>query len=195
MAIPIPTRSILHLVTDYHGLCYLVNKDPLAGGPMASCPKCGSSVSNGAAFCGVCGSPVSPIYHPVDPAAPGNSAGLSSNAAGALCYLVGLITGIVFLVLEPYRRDRFVRFHAFQSILYCVAYIIFWILWSDIILAALFSSGFLLAVFTIIGRLVSLAFIIYWLFLMYKAYREETYMIPVIGEMASKMAAKQASSI
>ncbi len=162
---------------------------------MASCPKCGSLVSNGATYCSVCGSPVSPLYRPADPAAPpSNSAGLSSNAAGALCYLVGLITGIIFLVLEPYRRDRFVRFHAFQSILFCVAYIVFWILWGDILLAALFSSGFLLGAFTIIGRLVSLAFIIYWLFLMYKAYRDEMYRIPVIGEMASKMAAKQVSS-
>ncbi len=163
---------------------------------MASCPKCGSAVSEGAAYCSVCGSALSPLFRPADPvAAPGSSAGLSSNAAGALCYLVGLVTGIIFLVLEPYRRDRFVRFHAFQSILYCIAYIIFWILWSDIVVAAVFSSGFLLAVFTIIGRVVSLAFIIYWFFLMYQAYREETYMIPALGEMASKMAAKQAKSI
>ena len=108
---------------------------------------------------------------------------------------MGLITGIIFLVLEPYRRDRLVRFHAFQSILFCVAYIVFSIIWSDIVLAAVFASGFLLSVFSIIGHLVSIAFFLFWLFLMYKAYNGEMFLIPLIGEMASKMAAKQAGSI
>lgn len=165
---------------------------------MASCPKCGSLVSEGAAYCSVCGAAVSPVYRPVDPITPpGDPAvgGLSSNVAGALCYLVGLITGIIFLVLEPYRRDRLVRFHAFQSILFCVAYIVFSIIWSDIVLAAVFASGFLLSVFSIIGHLVSIAFFLFWLFLMYKAYNGEMFLIPLIGEMASKMAAKQAGSI
>jgi uncharacterized membrane protein len=169
---------------------------------MASCPKCGSVVSDGAVFCSVCGSPVSPVASPSapvlsPPAAPispaaTSAAGMSSNVAGALCYLAGLVTGIIFLVLEPYKRDAFVRFHAFQSIFFSIVWIIFRFLWSNIVLAGLFSLGFLWSFFSLIGTLISLAFFLFWLFLMYKAYNKERFMIPVIGEMASKQAAKQA---
>jgi uncharacterized membrane protein len=159
---------------------------------MASCTKCGSVVSDGAAFCSVCGSPVSSASLPADSATPPAAAGsMSSNVAGALCYLVGLITGIIFLVLEPYKRDKFVRFNAFQSIFYNIVWIVFWILWSNIVLAGLFSLGFLWSIFSLIGTLISLAFFLFWLFLMYKAYNKEMFMIPVIGELASKQAAKQ----
>ena len=50
---------------------------------------------------------------------PAGGTGLSSNVAGALCYLLGLVTGIVFLMIE--KEDRFVRFHAMQSIVLSVA--------------------------------------------------------------------------
>ena len=166
---------------------------------MASCSKCGSVVSDGAAFCSVCGSPVSPVASPAapvpqPPAAPispavTSAAGISSNVAGALCYLAGLVTGIIFLVVEPYKRDAFVRFHAFQSIFFSIVWIIFRILWSNIVLAG--PLGFLWSLFSLIGTLISLAFFLFWLFLMYKAYNKEKFMIPVIGEMASKQAAKQ----
>jgi uncharacterized membrane protein len=56
-------------------------------------------------------------------------AGLTPNVAGALAYLLGLVTGIVFLVIEPFKNDRFVRFHAFQSIFVHVAFIVLWIVW------------------------------------------------------------------
>ncbi len=151
---------------------------------MASCPKCGAVVSDGARFCSTCGYSVSPVARPVAP-------GLSSNVAGALCYLVGLLTGIIFLVLEPYKRDSFVRFHAFQSICYCIVWIVYRILWSNIVMAGLFPFGFLWPVFGLIGTLITLAFILFWLFLMYKAYNHETFMIPLIGEFASKQAARQ----
>jgi uncharacterized membrane protein len=161
---------------------------------MASCPQCGSVVSDDAVFCSACGSPVSrSAVPPPAPGTPGGSgaAAVSSNVAGALCYLLGLVTGIIFLVLEPYRRDRFVRFHAFQSIFLSVAWIVFWIVWSDIVMTFMFALGFLWTVFSLIGGLVSLAFFLFWLFLMYKAYNNEMFMIPVIGEIASKQAAKQ----
>ena len=45
--------------------------------------------------------------------------------AGALAYLVGAITGILFLVIDPFKSDRFVRFHAFQSIFFNLAWIAF----------------------------------------------------------------------
>jgi uncharacterized membrane protein len=114
---------------------------------------------------------------------------MTSNVAGALCYLVGFITGIVFLALEPYKRDKFVRFHAFQSIFISVILFVFNIIWNHMFLGAL-SFGFFWTIFNLIGDLVHLGFFLLWLFLMYKAYKNETYMLPVIGEMASTRAAK-----
>lgn len=159
---------------------------------MAICSKCGSAISNGSSFCGACGSPVS-LANPVPPSGSGASvAGLTSNVAGALSYLVGLVTGIIFLVLEPYKRDPFVRFHAFQSILYNVVAIVFGILWNNIVVMSVITLGFLFTIFNLIGTLVYLGFFLYWLFLMYKAYNGESYKIPVLGDWAAKQSAKTA---
>ena len=113
---------------------------------------------------------------------------MTSNVAGALAYLLGLVTGIIFLVLEPYNRDRYVRFHAFQSIFYCIALIVFRIIWG-IFMGLMVSLGFLWTIFSLIGTLVYLAFFVFWLVLMYKAYNNETYRAPVIGDLAARQAA------
>ena len=162
---------------------------------MAFCSKCGSAVSEGASFCSVCGSPASatgaqatPPVPPIPAGAAG--AGLSSNVAAALSYLAGFITGIIFLVVEPYRRDQFVRFHALQSIGFSVAIVILEIVWSLIVSVGFLSFGFLFAIVGLVGFVIWLAVIGFWLFLMYKAYSNETYMIPAIGEWASKQAEK-----
>lgn len=119
-------------------------------------------------------------------------AGMSPNIAGALAYLpcVGFIIGIILLVSEPYKRDRFVRFHAFQSIFLAVVAIVFWIVWSNIIAMAVFSLGFFWPLFGLVGSLIYLAFFLVWLFMMYKAYNKEMYLLPVLGEMAEKQATK-----
>jgi len=124
------------------------------------------------------------------PEANKGSSGMQQNVAGLLCYLAWWVTGIIFLVLEPYKRDPFVRFHAFQSIFLNVALIIFGIVWSNIIVMGMLSLGFLWTIFSLIGTLVYLAFFLLWLFLMYKAYNNETFKIPVIGDIAAKQAAK-----
>jgi len=49
---------------------------------------------------------------------------MTDNVAGALCYLVGFITGVLFLILEPYSKRPFVRFHAFQSVFFSVGWIL-----------------------------------------------------------------------
>ena len=163
---------------------------------MAFCSKCGSAVSEGAVFCNVCGSPVSatsgPATPPVPPApaAGTTGAGISSNVAATLSYLVGFITGIIFLVVEPYKNDKFVRFHAFQSIGLSVMVVILEIVWSMIVSVGFLSFGFMFAIVGLVGFVLWLAIFVFWLFLMYKAYNNETYMIPIIGEWASKQAAK-----
>ena len=108
---------------------------------MAFCGKCGGELLEGARFCNTCGSSVAaPAPVPAAPAAapepvaaaPVSAAGtgMTSNVAGLLAYVLGFITGIVFLVLEPYNKDKFVRFHAFQSIFFNVLMIGFWIVWT-----------------------------------------------------------------
>jgi uncharacterized membrane protein len=166
---------------------------------MAACSKCGSVVAAGAAFCSVCGSPVSVVSSTVAPPPPPPpqpqigmataSAGLNPNVAGALAYLVGLITGIIFLVLEPYKNDRFVRFHAFQSIFLNVAMIIFGIIWSAILGMLIFSLG-LLSIVSLFGTLVYLAFFVLWIVLMFKAYNNQMFKLPIIGDFAEKQADK-----
>ena len=159
---------------------------------MAACSKCGSVVSEGAVFCSVCGSPVSagsgPVFVPPPPQASAVGTGLSSNVAAALAYLLGFITGILFLVMEPYKRDPFVRFHAFQSIFFCIALFLLQIFLG--IAMGIVSTFGMLGLFGLISTLFGLAVFAVWLFLMFKAYNNERFMIPYIGEFALKQAGK-----
>ncbi len=155
---------------------------------MAFCGKCGAQVNEGTVFCSKCGAPVAAAPQGAPPPVPNAPAGtaMSPNVAGLLCYVLGFITGIIFLVLEPYKNDRFVRFHAFQSIFFSVAMTVFWIVWTN--LFWLIPFGFLMTLFGLIGMLVWLAVLGLWLFLMFKAYNGERFMIPVIGDLAAKQA-------
>jgi uncharacterized membrane protein len=161
---------------------------------MPFCAKCGTSVSDGVAFCGSCGAPVgsaasgAPVANATPVSGP-QASGLTSNVAGALSYLAGFITGIIFLAIDPWKNDSFVRFHAFQSIFLSVAYIAFSIVWG-IIFGALFvaSLGFLTSMIVLISSLIRLAFLLLWLFMMYKAYNNERYLLPIIGPMAAQRA-------
>ena len=108
------------------------------------------------------------------PDAPKTSTGLDSNVAAALAYGLGWITGIVFLVAEP--NDRFVRFHALQSI------IVFGMLSAiTILLQAIPILGMLIAVFLVIPLSAIL-----WLLLMFKAYQGERFKLPIAGDMADQ---------
>ncbi len=106
-----------------------------------------------------------------------NSTGLAENIAGLLCYVVGWITGVVFLILEPNRK--FVRFHAFQSIL---------------VFGALTIAGIVLGWIPIIGAVLAwlvwvLGFIL-WVVLMFKAYQGTMFKLPWSGNLAEKWAAR-----
>jgi uncharacterized membrane protein len=153
---------------------------------MTYCVKCGASLGEGAGFCPACGTPVSAVAQGVA-AAPGGpqSTGLTSNVAGALTYLVGFITGIVFLAIEPYNKDPFVRFHAFQSIFLSVVYVAISILWGAVFgMLSFVEMGFFWSLFS----LVRLAFLLLWLFMMYKAYNKDRFSLPIIGPLAAKQA-------
>ena len=115
-------------------------------------------------------------------------AGLTDNMAAALCYLLGVLTGILFLVLEPYNRNKTIRFHAFQSIFLWIAAVALFI--------GLSIVGFILLAIPFIGAVLSLVLhlglgfgmLILWIMLMYKAYNNERWVLPIIGPLAEKQA-------
>jgi len=111
-------------------------------------------------------------------AAYGQTGGLSRNAASALCYLLGFITGIVFLVWAPYNQNRTIKFHAWQSIFLHVAFIAL-----NIILPAIgHFVGFALI------SLVDLAGLVLWLYLLFVTFNGKTVRLPVIADFAEKQA-------
>jgi uncharacterized membrane protein len=107
---------------------------------------------------------------------------MEDNVASALCYVLGFITGIVFLVMEPYSKKRAIRFHAFQSIFVCVAMIA-----VDIVLSMLLPV-LPWSLYLLLGRLFGLACLVLWLFLIYSAYQGKAVALPVIGPLAQKQA-------
>ena len=172
---------------------------------MAFCANCGAQVTDGAAFCAGCGKPASgspqaiPMTQPLSASASAagpqptvainsQTAGtaMAPNLAGALAYILGFITGILFLVLEPYKRDRFVRFHAMQSILYSAAGIVFKIGWSILVSAVVDVAGWASLALVPVGLVISLGLFLFWLFLMYQAYSNREFRIPIIGAIAAK---------
>jgi len=156
---------------------------------MAFCARCGAQLAEGTSFCASCGTPVGSAAGgpPAPPAAAGTA--MASNVAGLLTYILGFITGIIFLVIEPYKNDKFVRFHAFQSIFFNVAVIVFWIAYTIVAsVLGVVSLGILAMLMGLVGLLISLAILAYWIFVMYKAYNNELYKIPFIGDLAAKQA-------
>ncbi len=166
---------------------------------MAFCASCGSPVEG--RFCAKCGATVgaaagtgagAPPPPPTPYANPGGQpvaagSGLSLNAASALCYVLGLLTGILFLVLEPYNRDRTIRFHAFQSIFLNVAWIAFWIVRLMLGIMLSFIGGMWM-ISLLLGMLFGLGFFILWLYLIISAYQGKTVVLPIIGPLAQKQA-------
>jgi uncharacterized membrane protein len=122
-------------------------------------------------------------------APPVANSGLQANTAGALAYLAGIITGIIFLVVDPYKGDRFVRFHAFQSIFFNVAWIALWIAWmiAGLVLSAITKGLFFFLQLPIDLLLMAGGFAL-WAFLMYSAYQGKTTKLPVVGALAAKQA-------
>lgn len=112
------------------------------------------------------------------------SAGLQPNLAAALSYLLGVITGIIFFVIE--KENKYVRFHAMQSILFGAAWIILVIVLQVLSIALAFVPyvGWIFSL--LIWVVVGLGGFILWLLLMYKAYQGEKFKLPVLGDIAEK---------
>jgi uncharacterized membrane protein len=155
---------------------------------MAFCATCGSPVEG--QFCAKCGGRVGAAPPPVGTpppvgygAPPAQASGaMADNVASGLCYLVGLITGIIFLVLAPYNKNPVVRFHAFQSIFLNVGWIIISYGLSIVLgMLHLWSMFFL-------SSLVGLAFMVLWIILLVQTFQGKTVVLPVIGPIAQQQA-------
>jgi uncharacterized membrane protein len=154
---------------------------------MAFCASCGAPVEG--KFCAKCGASVGAAVPPAG-AAPGGAApqpapaatGMSDNAAAALCYVLGLITGILFLVLAPYNQNKTIRFHAFQSIFLNISWIVLWMV-INIVFGALHMWSLLF-----LSPLVGLVFFILWIYMIVTAYQGRTVVLPVIGPIARQQA-------
>jgi uncharacterized membrane protein len=171
------------------------------------CTNCGSGLIEGAKFCNKCGATIhqtgqpqgAPPFTPPQPQAseyqpasqppiyqaPSAGVDLQPNIAGALCYVLGFITGIIFLALTPHNRDRFVRFHAFQAIFFSVAWFVIVTITAILYLALPWPFD---PIIGLISWVVRLGFLLTWLYLMYKAYNREMFKLPVIGDLAEKQA-------
>ncbi len=161
----------------------------LGGGPVAFCANCGAQVQG--KFCPQCGTPVAGsaagFTAPVNPPA-SVSGDLTENVASALCYLLLVLTGCLFLVLAPYNQNRTIRFHAWQSIFAWGAWLVIAMLVgaARLILGELPFIGGVLSV--LLWTAYSLSAFGVWVLLMYKAYQGERFLLPFIGPLAEKQA-------
>lgn len=143
---------------------------------MAFCSVCGTQVADGTTLCAA---------HAA--ASPGGVAtaqagGMSDNVAGMLAY-VTIIPAIVFLLVAPYNRNKFIRFHSFQCIFVTVAWIALSIALS-IIATIPFLGWLTLLIWPIIG----LAGLALWIILLLKANQGQMWKVPFIGDFAEKQA-------
>jgi uncharacterized membrane protein len=168
---------------------------------MSSCHSCGTALAVGTIFCQSCGSSTelrgsvssavetSPAVGVMPSPGETGAKTIDTNVVGALAYLAGFITGIILLVLDPYKSNSFVRFHAFQSIFFNLAWIAFWIVW--IILSAVLTpltAGILGLIALPLMLVFAVAGFGIWLFLMYQAYQQRLFKLPIVGKFAAEQA-------
>jgi len=147
-----------------------------------SCTACGVEMPDNAGFCPGCGRSVSgsaPVL--------GTTGGLNDKLAGMLAY-VTFIPAIVFLLIEPFNKNRFIRFHAFQCLF----------LWATLVVLSvvLRLAFFVLFLIPILGHLLwlvvwlvlSIGCFILWVVLLVKAFQGEMFKLPVIGDWAERQA-------
>jgi uncharacterized membrane protein len=145
------------------------------------CSNCGTQLPENMNNCPGCGKPAgAPAGTGAAPSV--QAGGLTDNVAGMLAY-VTIIPAILFLVLEPYNRSRFIRFHAFQSIFLYVAWMVLWVALSFV--GALPVLGWATV---LLWPLLGLGGLILWILLLMKAYGGQMWKLPVVGDLAEKQA-------
>jgi uncharacterized membrane protein len=146
------------------------------------CSKCAAEMPDVSSFCAACGTPIGATKPQL-----GTTGGLNDQFAGALAYFT-VIPAIIFLLVEPYNRNRFIRCHAFQCILVAIAGVALSI--------ALRLVFFILTLVPILGHLtalllslvVVLGWLCLWVVLAIKALQGEIFKLPLLGDLAEKQA-------
>lgn len=146
---------------------------------MAFCSGCGTQIADGTTMCPACSSRAAA---PPAAAAQGSTGGMSDNVVGMLCYIT-IVPAIIFLVMEPYNKSRFVRFHAFQNIFFCVAWIVLWVALTFVGMIPVLGWLTLL-----LWPLLGLGGLIIWIILLIKANQGLMFKLPIIGDLAEKQA-------
>jgi uncharacterized membrane protein len=126
--------------------------------------------------------------YPPPPPPPSAGQGLSSNAAAAISYIT-FIPAVLFLALAPYNRDRFVRFHAWQSIALFVVWVAIRILFAVFAIAGMHL--FFFGMWTLIRLAIALILFVFWLIALIKASQGQWYKIPIVGDLAASFAGAQ----
>lgn len=148
------------------------------------CSSCGTEIADSAAFCPKCGkataaqstiggAATAPSAAPTATATTGS--GIQDNVAGLLAYLV--IPAIIFLVVEPYNKNKFIRFHSFQAIALWVACVVLNIIIGMVPIVNLF-----------VLPLLGLGELIIGVVCMIKAFQNQYFKLPVVGDFAEKQA-------
>lgn len=158
---------------------------------MAFCSSCGAPVAETSALCPECANQSEGTVSGQTASVPA-SHWLNDSLAGVICYLpigpIGVIASIVFLFLEPYRRNRFVRFHAIQSLMLAVFCAVLFgsLLAFSVLFVGILST--LAIVLFLVFPLLALAIAITTIVLMIKANTGEAFRLPLIGDFAARRA-------
>jgi uncharacterized membrane protein len=146
------------------------------------CPSCGSQMPENSAFCPGCGRAMDVPKPALRAPASGRD-----NIFGALAY-VTIIPAIVFLLVEPFKASRVIRFHPFKCIFIAIAPLAVGIALKLMFTVLLFVPflGQLMAL--LIAMIVSIGCLILWIVLIVKALQGERFKVPFIGDLAEKQA-------
>src|SRR5581483_2976847 len=156
-----------------------------------ACPACGASMPDISGFCPACGK----VVHRQDgsagagehPAAAVEPTTLQTRILAGLAY-VAVLPAVIFLLVNPFKRDRFVRFHALQSLLFVAAVVATAVLLRLISLVLLILPGFGLLFTLLMLTIVAIGLGIVWLLLVVKALQGEPFRLGLIGQLAERYA-------
>jgi uncharacterized membrane protein len=152
---------------------------------MAFCKACGQEIGT-ATFCPKCGANQSGVATPTAAPAASPTEGLQENVAGLLCYVLGWLTGIIFLLID---KRPFVKFHAAQSIVVFGGLFIIRI--ALIFMHSMVGGGLVsFGLVGMIGLVIGLLTLVLWILLMVKAYQHEMFKVPIAAPIAENIAGK-----
>ncbi len=153
---------------------------------MAFCKACGQDIGS-AAFCPKCGASQSAVAAPGVPAvaAASPTEGLQENVAGLLCYVLGWLTGIIFLLID---KRPWVKFQAAQSIVVFGGLTVVRIGLG--VVSGIFGGVAGFGAMVALGALIGLVGLVLWILLMVKAYQHQDFRVPIAAGIADSIAGK-----